>query len=119
MKEHAFFLEAGFMRKDSAWIQRADFFRVQFEDLLRETVQLSDRMIGCRVFGIGGACNTVYTGCGAGNKPLKWNCPGQQYYGNGEKTAVRQRNFGDQGNFRQGSAAERQGHRSVKRSDSI
>lgn len=49
MKEHAFFLEAGFMRKDSAWIQRADFFRVQFEDLLRETVQLSDRMIGCRV----------------------------------------------------------------------
>lgn len=49
MKEHAFFLEAGFMRKDLAWIRRASFFRAGFEDLLRETVRISDRTIGCNI----------------------------------------------------------------------
>lgn len=42
MKEHALFLEAGFMRVDEAWIERADWFREQFEDLLREVVEISN-----------------------------------------------------------------------------
>ena len=42
MKEHGLFLEAGFPCVDEAWIARADFFREQFEDLLREVVQLSN-----------------------------------------------------------------------------
>ena len=45
MKEHSLFLQAGFVAKDAEWIQRAEFFRVQFEDLLRRTVQMSNRMI--------------------------------------------------------------------------
>lgn len=45
MKEHAFFLEAGFMPKDTGWRRKAAFFRNQFEDLLRQTVKISDRMI--------------------------------------------------------------------------
>lgn len=49
MKEHAFFLEAGFMRKDVAWLRRASFFRVRFEELLREAVRLADRVICCSV----------------------------------------------------------------------
>lgn len=48
MKEHSFFLEAGFLKKDAAWARRAEFFRRQFEELLRQTVRLSNRMIsGC------------------------------------------------------------------------
>lgn len=46
MKEHSLFLEAGFLRKDSQWMLRAAFFRREFEGLLRQTVELSDRMIG-------------------------------------------------------------------------
>lgn len=42
MKEHGLFLEAGFPCADTAWMERADWFRRQFEDLLRDTVQLSD-----------------------------------------------------------------------------
>lgn len=42
MKEHSLFLEAGFMCVDAAWIERADWFREKFEDLLRDVVQLSD-----------------------------------------------------------------------------
>lgn len=42
MREHALFLEAGFPCKDESWIQKADFFREQFEDLLRDVVKLSD-----------------------------------------------------------------------------
>lgn len=49
MKEHALFLEAGFPCKERSWIQRADSFRQQFEELLRQTVRLSDGMIGCRI----------------------------------------------------------------------
>ncbi len=46
MKEHALFLQAGFVAKDAEWIRRADFFRRQFEDLLGRTTQMSNRMIG-------------------------------------------------------------------------
>lgn len=42
MKEHALFLEAGFPCVNENWIQRADNFREQFEDLLREVVELSN-----------------------------------------------------------------------------
>ncbi len=45
MKEHSLFLQASFVQKDMEWIKRADFFRRQFEDLLRQTVQMSNRMI--------------------------------------------------------------------------
>ena len=45
MKEHSFFLQAGFLAKDTRWIRKADFFRNQFEELLRQTVRLSNRRI--------------------------------------------------------------------------
>jgi len=46
MKEHALFLEAGFTCKDKPWIQRADRLRQEFEELLLQTVRISDSMIG-------------------------------------------------------------------------
>lgn len=49
MKEHALFLEAGFMCVDTAWIEWADWFRQQFEDLLREVVELSDERVSRRI----------------------------------------------------------------------
>lgn len=49
MKEHSLFLQAGFVQKDTEWIRRADFFRRQFEDLHRRTVQMSNRMISDNV----------------------------------------------------------------------
>lgn len=49
MKEHAFFLEAGFPCKDRRWIQRAAFFRMQFEALLRQVVRISNGMVDDRV----------------------------------------------------------------------
>lgn len=45
MKEHALFLEAGFPCKDEAWIEKADWFRKEFEELLRETVKISNGRI--------------------------------------------------------------------------
>ena len=41
MKEHGLFLEAGFVCADKTWIEKADWFRRQFEELLRDTVQLA------------------------------------------------------------------------------
>lgn len=49
------FLEAGFVAKDKAWSQRADLFRRQFEDLLRCTVKLSDRVVSDCVLASGEA----------------------------------------------------------------
>lgn len=46
MKEHALFLEAGFPCKDTAWIRKSDWFRRQFEGLLREVVQISSGRVG-------------------------------------------------------------------------
>lgn len=46
MKEHALFLEAGFPCKETAWIQKAEYFREQFEKLLKKTVEISDGIIG-------------------------------------------------------------------------
>lgn len=42
MKEHALFLEAGFPCVNQNWIRRADWFKQQFENLLRDTVRISD-----------------------------------------------------------------------------
>lgn len=49
MKEHGLFLEAGFPCADEAWIRRADFFREQFENLLREVVQLSNGRVNGKI----------------------------------------------------------------------
>lgn len=46
MKEHALFLKAGFPCRETAWIQKAEFFRQQFEALLRRAVEMSDGVIG-------------------------------------------------------------------------
>lgn len=42
MKEHSFFLEAGFPCQKENWIQQADAFRQQFEQLLAEVIRLSN-----------------------------------------------------------------------------
>ncbi len=41
MKEHSFFLQAGFPCADTGWIERGNIFRQQFEELLQEVVELS------------------------------------------------------------------------------
>ena len=42
MKEHSLFLEAGFPCKNKDWIQKADSFRQQFEELLADTIRISN-----------------------------------------------------------------------------
>ncbi|MGE5614935.1 MAG: DUF2935 domain-containing protein [Bacillota bacterium] len=42
MKEHSFFLEAGFTPKDANFVQQADAFRMAFDGLLGETVSLAN-----------------------------------------------------------------------------
>lgn len=42
MKEHAFFLGAGFPCKNEDWIQKADSFRQQFEKLLADVIKISN-----------------------------------------------------------------------------
>lgn len=49
MKEHALFLKAGFVGKDTEWIEQAEFFRQQFEELLSQAVQISSGMISRNV----------------------------------------------------------------------
>ncbi len=53
MKEHSLFLEAGFLCKDNEWIEKASFYRQEFERILRRTVELSNRMIGSCVINSG------------------------------------------------------------------
>lgn len=53
MKEHAMFLEAGFLCKDSEWIEKAIFYRKEFEQILKRTVELSNQMIGSCVINSG------------------------------------------------------------------
>ena len=45
MKEHAIFLQAGFMPKNTEYIQEAMLYKRQFEKLLSDTVSLSNCMI--------------------------------------------------------------------------
>jgi len=48
MKEHSLFLEAGFPCKNHIWIQKADWFRKEFENLLLEALRISNGNIqGC------------------------------------------------------------------------
>ena len=60
MKEHAFFLMAGFPGKNEDYIEKADWFRVQFEELLAETVELSRGRVGEEVL-CSGEIVTEYT----------------------------------------------------------
>lgn len=53
MKEHGLFLEAGFPCVESEWIEKADWFKVQFEDLLRDTVQLSNGRVSREILNSG------------------------------------------------------------------
>lgn len=45
MKEHALFLQAGFMPKNTEYIQEAMLYKRQFEKLLADTVSLSNCMV--------------------------------------------------------------------------
>ena len=45
MKEHSFFLEAGFTPKDTSFTQRSDEFRRKFDRLLAEAVSLSNGVV--------------------------------------------------------------------------
>lgn len=49
MKEHALFLEAGFPCINNDWIERADFFRQQFEELLSDVIDISSGRINCMI----------------------------------------------------------------------
>lgn len=49
MKEHSLFLEAGFQIKDTALINKAKCFREQFEQLLWETVEISNGLVRSEV----------------------------------------------------------------------
>lgn len=45
MKEHSLFLQLGFMPRDINFTQRADEFRMEFDELLRDVVLLSDGVV--------------------------------------------------------------------------
>lgn len=60
MKEHALFLLAGFPSKNAEHIKKADWFRRQFEALLRETVLLSNTRVGKDILQ-SGEIVTMYT----------------------------------------------------------
>lgn len=60
MKEHSLFLMAGFPAKNADHIRKADWFRKQFEALLRETVSLADNHISDSVLQSGEVV-TMYT----------------------------------------------------------
>lgn len=53
MKEHALFLQAGFMPKNTEYIQEAMLYKRQFEKLLADTVSLSNYMIRADVLNSG------------------------------------------------------------------
>lgn len=49
MKEHALFLQTGFQMINKEQIRKANWFRNQFEDLLRDVVKVSDGMVCDRI----------------------------------------------------------------------
>ncbi len=53
MKEHSFFLQIGFTPRDSSFMQQADAFRMQFDQLLNEVVQLSNGVVDQSVLSSG------------------------------------------------------------------
>ncbi len=46
MKEHSLFLMAGFPSKNSKYIKQAEWFMLQFEELLRDAVDMANGIIG-------------------------------------------------------------------------
>ncbi|MDP4160650.1 MAG: DUF2935 domain-containing protein [Bacillota bacterium] len=42
MKEHAIFMQAGFLPKDVNYVQQAEQFKCQFDEILKEAIMLSD-----------------------------------------------------------------------------
>lgn len=53
MKEHSFFLQISFTPRDSGFMQQADAFRMQFDQLLNEAVQLSNGVVDQNVLSSG------------------------------------------------------------------
>lgn len=53
MKEHAFFLQAGFTPAAAAFFERAAFFQKEFETLLRDSVTLAGSVVGKGVISSG------------------------------------------------------------------
>lgn len=53
MKEHAFFLRAGFTPADPAFSEKAAFYQKEFEELLRDTIALASGIVGKEVLGSG------------------------------------------------------------------
>lgn len=53
MKEHAFFLQAGFTPAATAFSERATFFQKEFETLLRDSVMLAGSVVGKEVISSG------------------------------------------------------------------
>ena len=53
MKEHAFFLQAGFTPAAAAFSQRAAFFQKEFKTLLRDSVTLAGSVVGKEVISSG------------------------------------------------------------------
>lgn len=53
MREHALFLEAGFPCKYKEWIEKADYFRCEFENLLKKTVKTGNGLINENVLNSG------------------------------------------------------------------
>lgn len=49
MKEHAIFLEAGFQIKDEEFIKAADTYKVRFEELLEETIEIGQNWVSADV----------------------------------------------------------------------
>jgi hypothetical protein len=60
MKEHSFFLEAGFTPKEAAFTSQADAFRMAFDGLLAEAVSLSNGVVSPEVLQSGEVV-TIYT----------------------------------------------------------
>lgn len=61
MKEHSFFLEAGFLPRDEEFIKEADYFKMQFENLLYDVVKMSNGVVRPAVLD-SGEIVTEYTG---------------------------------------------------------
>lgn len=62
MKEHALFLMAGFPSKNGAYVKKADWYRRQFEALLKEVVAVADTRISENII-CSGEVVTKYTAC--------------------------------------------------------
>ncbi|MZK52820.1 DUF2935 domain-containing protein [Clostridium beijerinckii] len=60
MKEHSFFLEAGFTPKDKNYIDEADAFRLAFDNLLFDVISISDGVVSRDLLEAGEAI-TPYT----------------------------------------------------------